>query len=216
MDDKNFDKKSAIDWIQTIENNDPRDFDIYPILKDWLKKSEAKSVLDIGCGQGICSQKIDLENCDYVGLDPSKFLVQKAQELYRGEKIEFQVGDIYELPFFKESFDSAFSIAVWHLLEDKLKASEQLARILINKGHFLIACANPEYYSEWAENYDHYELKEKKLIGYYKNKTGEELVDILYTHSLDEIKQSLQRNGLRIDKIEKIRMALVITGNKTS
>jgi tRNA G46 methylase TrmB len=61
MDDRTFDDpKSAQEWISLVEKGQIRDTDINPRLKTWVDQSNAQDILEIGCGQGICSDKIDL------------------------------------------------------------------------------------------------------------------------------------------------------------
>ena len=84
MDDRTFDKKTAQDWIESVEKTGKSfrtDF-IYPKLNNLIHHSLPKTILDIGCGQGICSDKIDLTQCRYTGIEPSSFLLDRAKQLY--------------------------------------------------------------------------------------------------------------------------------------
>ena len=84
MDDRTFDQKTAQEWIKAIEGGKPslRDDDIYPRLRTWIDQVAASEILKIGCGQGICSDQIDLNGRNYTGLEPSQFLVDRAKQLY--------------------------------------------------------------------------------------------------------------------------------------
>ena len=72
MDDKNFDQKTAAEWIRIIEDPSAivRENDIYPLIRDWLSLSSAKNVLDLGCGQGACSAHLGNIQIEYFGIDP--------------------------------------------------------------------------------------------------------------------------------------------------
>ena len=104
------DEKIARDWINAVERNRVREADIYPQLKAWVHQISATDILDVGCRQGICSDKIDLRLRNYTGIDLSPILIDRAKQLYNSENRHFLTGSIYDLPF------SAGDIA--HSLED--------------------------------------------------------------------------------------------------
>src|SRR4051812_22309703 len=99
MDDRTFDPQTALDWIAAVETSTQtaRDIDIYPMLNEWIRCASPKTILDIGCGQGICSDKIDLEGRNYAGIEPSPFLLNRATELYSSENRTFLPGNAYDL-----------------------------------------------------------------------------------------------------------------------
>ncbi len=213
MNDKDFDEKSAKDWAQAIESQkvSKRDEDFYPKINEWLDKSNSKSILDLGCGQGICSKKLNLDNRNYYGVDPSPYLINRAKELYSEFKERFVLGNVYKLPFQEKEFDSVFSIAVWHLLEDLDQASSELSRVLIENGSFLIITANSKCQKEWTSAYDHVDFDGSKIIGKDANSVVQ---DTLYLRSDDEFIKSLGKFGLEITKKEDIRIWTLIRGFK--
>lgn len=75
------DEKIARDWINAVERNRVREADIYPQLKAWVHQISATDILDVGCGQGICSDKIDLRLRNYTGIDLSPILIDRAKQL---------------------------------------------------------------------------------------------------------------------------------------
>lgn len=173
-----------------------------------------KNVLDIGCGQGVCSQVIEASNPHYVGVDPSAFLIKRAQKLYREFADYFILGNAYSLPFDDGSFDAAFSVALWHLLENKSKASRELSRVLKDDGSFFIATANPDYYESWIKTYESSSLDGIKLKGQSTQADGSVLTDILYLHSLKDITTSLKEERLHIVNSTTFRTTLVLKGKK--
>ncbi len=202
MDDKSFDLEAALDWIRTIEGSPGvRDKDIYPILNSWIEEIAAQEILDLGCGQGVCSEKINLAGRRYTGLEPSPFLLARARELYSADGRRFEQGNLYQMPFPNESFDSVFSIAVWHLLSDLQKATRELDRVLKSGGHFLIIAANPDARAAWIQS---------------STKSS----DILYFHSIDDQVMSLTQTHLSVDKVwtfrpaEKTDLFVAIQGRK--
>lgn len=216
MDDRSFDQDIAVEWIDTVESEDGsvREKDLYPNLQQWFEVVNPKRIVDIGCGQGICSDKVDLSHCEYTGVEPSAFLLERARELYPQPNKNFIRGNIYSLPLPDDYFDAVFSIAVWHLLEDKKKAAAELGRILKKNGHFMIATANPEIYEEWMNTYSEGEKEGLRFKGYTHKEDGTKSLDILYLHSLEDIITSLNLANLVIQKTTTFRTAISIQGQK--
>jgi ubiquinone/menaquinone biosynthesis C-methylase UbiE len=95
MDDKNFDEQSALDWSSVIESNVPggREKDFYPRIDSWMDEFSLKKILDIGSGQGISATKINLHEREYIGVDPSQYLVDRAKGLYTNLQNQFVLGN---------------------------------------------------------------------------------------------------------------------------
>ncbi len=200
MDDQNFNNPDiASNWIKSIESKrsfDIRSLDIYPQLKSWVKEHRFHRILEIGCGQGACSDQIDLGDGYYTGLDPCSIMISRANKLYANSQRVFAVGNAYSLPSEDKSFDAVFSVAVWHLLSDIHTAAKELSRVLKNEGRFLIITANPSSYDEWQRFYSEGRLDGKRFKGKVQNSDGD--VDILYFHSEEEIVASLERAGFTV------------------
>lgn len=103
---------------------------------DGVRISDAKEVLDLGCGTGVVARRIgSLE--DFVGrvtgIDLSPQLVAKARDLAKSEglshKTTFEAGDIRSLAF----EDSRFDVTVMHTLvshlDDPAVALQEAARV---------------------------------------------------------------------------------------
>ncbi len=209
MDDKNFNDPSvASDWIQSIESDRAkvRENDLYPLLREWLKQTSAQEILDIGAGQGICSENIDLGDRKYTGLEASPLLVDRAKTQYPQRNRQFILGNIYEMPLPAEAFDAAFSVAVWHLLSDIQKASAELSRVLKRGGHFLIVTANPGAYGLWTALYTETSQSGIRLDGKVTREGKIISSDTLYLHTLESIQNSLSEAGLRVDSVEPFRL----------
>ncbi len=157
VDDKTFDKKSALEWIATIEGEGAsvREQDIYPLLNKWIWDNDITDVVDIGSGQGVCSSKIPVDTV-YTGVEPSEFLLGRAKLHY--PDANFLRGSAYELPLPSSSVTGAFSIAVWHLLSDSERAAHELSRVLKPGGHYFIVTADPQH-PAWKQTPDHIFLR---------------------------------------------------------
>jgi ubiquinone/menaquinone biosynthesis C-methylase UbiE len=207
MDDSTFDRRSALDWIQLIESENARvrDTDMYPLLNSWLKGFAPVNILEVGSGQGICSTKIDLDSCEYTGVDPNPFLVDRAKNLYACVNRKFIQGNVYELRFSDWTFDAVFSITVWHLLADLQRATNELSRVLRPNGSFLIITANPGAYPAWTGVYSDTKSEGRRFEGILKNSDKSVSHDVLYLHTLSEITEALKSTHLEIEAVETFR-----------
>lgn len=223
MDDQNFDEQTALDWIQNVEKGSLRNTDIRPKLRSWIESVNPGRILEIGCGQGICSDDIDLNGRRYTGIEPSEVMVSRAKQLYLSENKNFLKANAYDLPFPAESFDAAFSVLVLHLLSDLDKSTYELSRVLRPGGHFLIITANPAAMNSWMGFYSEKTSNGKRFEGKMTFSSGAESNDVLYFHSLDEIKKTFLVQKLNVTHVESFRpdsepdekrLLLLIRGSK--
>ena len=205
MDDKNFDESIAKNWIKIIEspNASMRDRELYPRLNQWVANVRQGKVLDVGCGQGIISEKLPIDTLTYHGVDPSQTLIQRARLLYERQDRVFSVGNIYDLKFSEGQFDGCLSVLVWHLLSDINKASAEISRVLKPDGHFHIVTANPKSYDSWKRIYTQSELVGNRLDGTLTLSDGSLERDTLYLHTESEIRSVLSKAGLDILEFEE-------------
>lgn len=211
MDDRNFSELDAKEWMRAVE--DPtaraRHSDIYPLLNKWVNDNNPIRILDIGCGQGVCSAAIDLENRNYIGVDPSPVLVQRAKELYSSVNRDFRVGNAYQIPFEENNFDAVFSVALFHLLENLNSAMDECSRVLRPKGSLLIIMPDPDLYSAWTAGYQHSQQIGKRFQGTHQ-RYGQSVTDVFYLHTFPEIKNALQSTGLTVQNTQNFRNQIAI------
>lgn len=209
MDDRTFDDNTALQWMEAVEASKTsiKDKDIFPIVRSWLSNAKITQVLEIGSGQGICSDKIDLSGCQYTGIEPSPLMTKRAKELYSGKNRSFLLGNVYSLPFSAFSFDGCFSILVWHLLSDLRLANQELSRVLKPGGHFLIITANPGSYSEWKGFYKNFKMEGSRLEGTMQLTEKQESQDVLFLYDEHELLSSLQEAGLAVDMTRTFRQS---------
>lgn len=199
------DELVAKEWINSVENEKDlyRDKEVYPRLKNWLAQQTAGLVVEIGSGQGICSDKLGDFNGKYVGVEPSKILMQRAKELYDDDQRQFIIGDAYHLPVQSEKAEASFSVMVWFHLENLDKASNELARILKPDGKFMIVTANPNAKKTWESFYFDHQKEGKKIAGKVNAPINPMSKSIIYQHTRDEILEALRSNGLEIEHTEE-------------
>ncbi len=97
------------------------------IIKNEIEKSGAKTVLDLGCGNGRWADILS-ENRDYIGIDISKKLIVYAKKAH--PDLKFEVGDVRTLDMTKK-YDLIFCYTtLLHLTPDEFKpAMERLSQI---------------------------------------------------------------------------------------
>ena len=96
--------------------------------------SEGMSVLDCGCGPGPLTLGFAeiVAPGWVVGIDIEPSMIDQANALAADsdmENLEFQVADIYDLPFEDGEFDVVFSSAVTEHLSDPIRALREILRV---------------------------------------------------------------------------------------
>lgn len=84
-------------------------------FKKYIKNNS--KVLDLGCGNGRLLDTLGDKKIDYIGIDTSSSIIEKAQANRPDAK--FQLGDMANLDFPNKNFDIVFSIASFHHIPDK-------------------------------------------------------------------------------------------------
>ena len=105
-------------------------------LADFLvpRLSEGKSVLDCGCGPGPITVSFAeiVAPGRVVGIDIEPTMIDQANQLAADsglENLEFQVADIYDLPYEDGEFDVVFSSAVTEHLSDPVRALREILKV---------------------------------------------------------------------------------------
>ena len=215
-------KKVAEQWIKSVEGETGliRDTETYPRLHDWFENTSKGIVIDIGSGQGICSSKID-NYSHYIGVEPSYFLLERANELYKSTQTNFLTGNAYALPVTENSCDNAFSINVWFHLDDLSRASQELSRVLKIGGKFFIHTADSDAFDLWKKFYINPIIDGKKILGEVKVPVNNMTMSTFYLNNNSEIVEALEKEGLKVLSMTKIgnlqdnrTIFLVIEGEK--
>lgn len=113
----------------------------------YLDIAPGEAILDLGCGRG--RETIDAANLagpdgKAVGLDITPAMIEQAKNLAANagvRNIEFVFGDIEELPFSDAAFSAAMSNCVINHAHNKQRAYEEIHRVLLPGGRFVISDA---------------------------------------------------------------------------
>lgn len=194
----------AAQWIRSVEGEQGmiRDKEIYPWLSAWAGQI-AGTIVEIGSGQGVCSQHLGSFKGEYIGVEPSEPLVQRAKQIYAGSR-RFVVGTAYKLPIEDESADGVFSVTVWFHLADLLTASAELARVLKPGAPFSIITTNPASYRVWETFYENTTEDGRLLVGKVNVPVNPLTCNTLYRHTLEEMRAPLTQRGLVVDGVQAL------------
>lgn len=119
-----------------------------PEFHSFLK--EGDRVLDLGCGNGRLYGLFSGRSVSYIGLDQSEELIFLAKKQF--PTVQFDVGEMTELPYPDASFEVVYAIASFHHLptiELQKKALHEIARVLTPQGKLVMLNWNLE--SSWAK-----------------------------------------------------------------
>lgn len=109
---------------------------------EYAKMSEGDHVLDLGAGAGndvFVSRRVVGETGKVVGLDMTQEMIDRANENKSKlgyENVEFVLGEIEDMPLKDNSFNVVISNCVLNLVPDKVKAYQEVHRVLKPEGHF--------------------------------------------------------------------------------
>jgi SAM-dependent methyltransferase len=97
-----------------------------------LAPAPGERILDVGCGDGVLTQKIAAVGCDVVGLDSSPDFCAAA----RGLGLHVVEASASDMTFDRE-FDAVFSNAALHWMKDAERVVANVARALRPGGRFV-------------------------------------------------------------------------------
>lgn len=116
---------------------------IFPNLLKLLPLKQCRSLLDLGCGQGVFARHLP-PDVSYLGVDISPGLIKAAKRLNKNEQAHFQVADLTKgTTLNQEGFDAAVSILALQNMEKPDKAIKNAAKYLNDRGYFAIVLNHP-------------------------------------------------------------------------
>jgi ubiquinone/menaquinone biosynthesis C-methylase UbiE len=126
-----YEKQGAYHWecsspksLSGLRKFSPRLVARYQIVLNALRSlnllQEDCLGLDVGCGDGIMSYKIDRAGGNCWGIDGESSAIKAAEEQYakKGFKTQLIQGNVYQLPYEDQFFDYAISLDVIEHLKD--------------------------------------------------------------------------------------------------
>jgi SAM-dependent methyltransferase len=196
--------------------------EIWPEIRNWTEKIKTGDrILDAGCGNGRLLEALKDKNLDYLGIDGSEELIERARLNY--PKNRFLVGDLLDLKKIADTnFDYIFCLAVLQHIPGealRLKALEEMKNKLRTGGKIIISVWNlwnvggkgKKYRKQLFKNWflkicGRNQLDSGDLIFPWKNSRGE-AVSERYYHAFTgrELKRLAMKAGLIVSCLEKDR-----------
>lgn len=99
-------------------------------------------IADIGCGDGYGSFKLHQAGFKVTGVDISPNMIKKANEVST-EGMQFEVGDLADMPHKDDTFDGLVAINSLEWTENPLLALEEMKRILKDDGLLCLGLLGP-------------------------------------------------------------------------
>jgi SAM-dependent methyltransferase len=113
--------------------------DIGPRVLAYAESTDARRVLEVGCGQGVGLELLAVQfpEAEVVDVDPRMIRRARRRLDSDDDRIRVQVGDICAFPFENASFDVVVDFAMVHHVPDWAAALREIARSLRVCGEFL-------------------------------------------------------------------------------
>lgn len=126
---KQFGREEFWQQVRRTLNGKPIDESQIQLIVDQIVGALAlragDSVLDIGCGNGALSVRLEPHVGRLVGVDYSDYLIDIAREYFQSERLKFEIGRIEEMigGGHFDGFDKALLYGVSSYLDDELLES---------------------------------------------------------------------------------------------
>ena len=110
---------------------------MYPAILDALASPRGGCILDVGCGTGVFSKAATERGLLVTGIDASEVFVERAKR--RVDAATFVCGEMEELPFPDEAFDSAVGCNSFQYAASPVHALNEARRVVKHGGSVAIA-----------------------------------------------------------------------------
>jgi ubiquinone/menaquinone biosynthesis C-methylase UbiE len=101
---------------------------------------QGSKVLDIGCGPGVYVMALLDKGFEVWGVDPAPEMIRLANDyLGNNPKVHFSVGDVENLSFPKNSFNSVIAAGLFEYLDDPSIGFRQIHNVLTGDGIFVVS-----------------------------------------------------------------------------
>lgn len=180
------------------------------IIQKYFTESKAK-LLDIGCGVGRTTLPLHEMGFNVVGIDISEAMIKKAQSVF--PNLDFRVGDACNLKFPNKSFDyvlfSFNGIDSIYPEEKRIKALEEISRVLKDSGNFVFSAHNPKPFITrgmlgcilhwyWLSKFVIRNIIQRQLLSRYKIERESDGELLIYYINPFEQREQLENNGFEL------------------
>jgi SAM-dependent methyltransferase len=190
---------------------------VLPNALRMLNLKKQKSLLDLGCGQGVLARHLP-DSIEYAGVDIAKKLIDEAKRIIPKMAVSFHIGDATakKLPLEKTDFDRAACILALQNMEHGEGAIQSAARHLRHLGELLLVLNHPCFriprQSGWGID-EKSALQYRRINGYmspmkiplqiHPGKGEKSEIFHSYHHPLSEIMSWLSKAGFYVRSLEE-------------
>jgi trans-aconitate methyltransferase len=153
---------------------------------DWLEPRPGELILDLGCGDGVLTEKIAAAGAEVIGVDSSPRMVEAARA--RGLEAVVMAGEALT---FQADFDAVFSNAALHWMRDIDGVLAGVWRALLPGGRFV---------GEFGAHGNTAAIMVALQV--VLGRRGEPFKSPWYFPTADEFRGSLEKHGFTVDRIE--------------
>ncbi len=168
---KNANRFSGKEFVNTYDQVRPTPpIEIIHQSLNYLNKSEASNLLDIGCGTGISTLAWQGFANQIIGVDPSADMIELAtKKTYDPKRVKFINGFSHDIPISSYSIDLVTCSQSFHWMEPESTLNE-IHRVLIPSGVLVIydVIWPPSVNEEFEMNYNNLFLKIKQISNQFK------------------------------------------------
>lgn len=107
---------------------------IFRIFEEKIKPQKGEITIDMGCGTGEFSEKLQEYGLEVTGIDISKKVIDYCKEKYKEKNILFDIQDIENTTYKDNSADIIFFGGVLHHFPERQKVFKEAYRILKKNG----------------------------------------------------------------------------------
>lgn len=200
---------------------------ILPTLIKHLKTESLKSVLDLGCGQGVFERLLP-PSCQYVGIDASSRLLDMAksqQKKIAGIKRSWIQHDLNEPLKLDQTFDLALFLLSLQNIKEAAVAIKSASSHLNQEGKIAFIMNHPCFriprQSDWVEipsrgiarQIHHYMTPLQIPIQAHPSQS-ESAQSMSYHHSLSDLFRFIEEAGLKVAHLEELCCCKISEGGK--
>src|SRR3989344_123998 len=154
---------------------------------DLIEKREGEKVLELGCSSGFLTKYLGI----VTAIDTSEGMLEITRK--KNPRAVCIHGDMFEIPFKKNSFDKIVTMRVWNHLDEKdlKKAIHEAGRVLKNRGYLI------------------FDIEEKsilrRIISFFYKILFKPTGYTIYQYSFNEMRKILAKEGFKVEKLRIIK-----------
>jgi SAM-dependent methyltransferase len=195
-----------------------------PAVLEMLELQPQDAVLDLGCGQGVLSEKIQAAGAVYTGVDASPSLIEIAKQRH-GNSGRFLLGDVTRLASIFELHPASFDAAVFLLslqdMENLDAALRNALEMLAPNGKLVLLLTHPAFriqrQSGWGTDPER-KLQYRRVDSYLsemaiplKSYPGKKGVSKTYHRPLQSYFAVLQKYGAVVEALKELSAEALLT-----